>query len=136
MKMKQSVLIGSLVLVIVVLGIGAFFVLQKTQPPSTTTPTREATDEFTGTWHGGGTTKDGYAWFVDYTFKNGTYTMKTDSSFKDEGTYQIVKRFEDNVSIQMRKQSIPFKKEYDIYISLAPDKQSITIDGMKLVKQK
>ena len=30
-------------------------------------------------------------WFVVYTFKNGTYTMTSDSSTKDHGTYAITK---------------------------------------------
>lgn len=132
MNKKQLTFIGSIILAIVVIGFGGFFLIQKIQSPNVL---QESKDEFTGTWHGGGETKDGYAWFVDYTFKNGTYDMKTDSTFKDNGTYEIVKRFEDNVSVQMRKTSIPFNKTYDIYISLV-DKDTIMIDGMKLTRKK
>lgn len=130
MNKKQLTLIGSLVLAVVLLGIGGFVLLQKTYSPTT----QETTDEFTGTWHGGGTTSEGYEWFVDYTFKNGTYEMKTDSTFQDHGTYQIIKRFEDNVSVQMSKTSIPFNKTYEIYISKI-DENTISIEGMKLYKK-
>lgn len=131
MNKKQLSLIGSLVLVVILLGIGGFVLLQKTYSPSA----QETVDEFTGTWHGGSTTSEGYEWFVDYTFKNGTYEMKTDSTFQDHGTYQIIKRFEDNVSVQMSKTSIPFNKTYDIFISKI-DENTISIEGMKLYKQK
>ena len=131
MNKKKLILSGSAILVLVVLGIGGFVITQKTQAPTI----QEAKDEFTGTWHGGGTTKDGYEWFVDYTFKSGTYDMKTDSTFKDNGTYVITKRFEDNVSVQMTKTSIPFNKTYDIYITKV-DQDTIMIDGMKLYRKK
>ncbi len=132
MNKKQLSILGSLALIAVILGIGGFFLVQKTQTPPVM---QETKDEFTGTWHGGGTTKDNYTWFVDYTFKNGTYDMKTDSAFKDNGTYQIIKRFDDHVSVQMRKTSIPFQKTYDIYISIM-DPNTIMIDGMKLYRKK
>lgn len=131
MNKKKLWFIGSIVLAVVVLGIGGFVLLQKTSTPAS----QIAKDEFDGTWHGGGTTKDGYTWFVDYTFHRGIYDMKTDSAFKDNGTYVIVKRFEDNVSVQMQKTSIPFNKTYDIYISIL-DSDTIMIDGMKLYRQK
>lgn len=131
MNKKQLTLIGSLVLAVVLLGIGGFVLLQKAYSPAT----QETVDEFTGTWRGDGKTKDGYEWFVEYSFKNGTYDMKSESAFKDNGTYTIVKRFEDNVSVQMNKTSIPFNKNYDIYISKI-DENTISIEGMKFYKQK
>ncbi|MCX6715339.1 MAG: hypothetical protein NTX72_06025 [Candidatus Uhrbacteria bacterium] len=131
MNKKQLSLVGFLILAAVILGVGGFVLIQKTHTPLV----QESKDEFTGAWRTDSVTKDGYKWFVVYTFKNGTYDMKTESAFKDNGTYEIVKRFEDNVSVQMRKTSIPFKKTYDIYISKV-DKDTIMIDGMKLYRQK
>lgn len=122
--------IGIAIAVLLLVGGTAFVMIQKAHAPIV----QESKDEFTGVWHGEGTTKDGYSWFVEYTFKNGTYDMKTESTFKDNGTYEIVKRFEDNVSVQMRKTSIPFNKTYDIYISIV-DPNTISIDGMKLYRK-
>lgn len=130
MQKKYRYALGTLLIAVALLGIGGFVFLQKAYAPTQ----EEAKDELTGTWHGGGTTSEGYEWFVDYTFQNGTYDMKTDSTFQDNGTYQITKRFEDNVSLQITKTSIPFNKTYDIYISLI-DENTIMIDGMKLQKQ-
>lgn len=131
MQKKQLTLIGSVVLAVILIGFGGFFLNQKIQSPTT----KETKDELTGTWRGDGKTKDDYDWFVEYTFKNGTYDMKTESAFKDNGTYTIVKRFEDNVSLQISKTSATFNKTYDIYISKV-DANTIMIDGMKLYKKK
>lgn len=130
MTKKQLSLIGSIVLLAAILGVGGFVLFQKTYSGTV----QETKDEFTGTWRADSVTKDGYSWFVEYSFKNGIYDMKTESAFKDNGTYQIIKRFEDNVSVQMEKTSIPFKKTYDIYISKI-DANTILIDGMKLYKK-
>ncbi|OGL61978.1 hypothetical protein A3C09_01465 [Candidatus Uhrbacteria bacterium RIFCSPHIGHO2_02_FULL_47_44] len=130
MTKKQLSLLGSIVLAAALLGVGGFVLFQKTSSPAV----QEMKDEFTGTWRADAVTKDGYAWFVEYSFKNGTYDMKTESAFKDNGTYQIIKRFEDNVSVQMQKTSIPYNKTYDIYISII-DEKTIMIDGMKLYKK-
>ncbi len=130
MQKKQIILIGSLVLAIFLVGIGGFFLTQTIQSPTN----QQTKDEFTGTWRGDGKTKDGYDWFVEYSFKNGMYEMKTESTFKDNGTYTIIKRFEDNVSVQMSKTSTLFNKSYDIYISKL-DKDTIMIDGMKLYRK-
>lgn len=111
---------------------GSIFLTNKVQFADMT---QSKKDEVTGTWHAQGVTqKDNYAWFVDYTFKNGRYDMKTDSAVKDTGTYSIVKRFEDG-SIQMSKTSETFSKTYDIYITIDPNKSFIMIDGMKLYKK-
>ncbi|OGL96599.1 hypothetical protein A2318_02905 [Candidatus Uhrbacteria bacterium RIFOXYB2_FULL_45_11] len=130
MNKKRLSLIGSIILVGILFGLGGFFLLQRTYSPTV----QEVKDEFTGTWRADSVTKDGYAWFVEYSFKNGAYDMKTESTFKDNGTYQIIKRFEDNVSVQMQKTSIPYNKMYDIYISIL-DENTIMIDGMKLYRK-
>jgi len=88
-------------------------------------------DVVTGVWRGEGTTKDDYKWFVEYTFKNGRYDMKTDSAFKDSGTYTITKTFEDK-SIIMSKTSEPFAKTYDIFLTTDPEGKFLIIEGMKL----
>ncbi len=132
-KNKFTHLILPILVVLLLLGAGIYFVSHG----SFRAPAQQAAvekDAFTGSWKGGGTTKDGYKWFVIYTFNNGTYDMKTESAFKDNGTYVISKRFEDG-SIKMTKTSIPFKKTYDIYNTFADNGKTLIIDGMKLQKQ-
>ena len=132
-KNKFTTLILPVLVVLLLAGAGIYFVTHG----SFKAPTQQAAvakDEFTGSWKGGGTTKDGYSWFVIYTFQNGTYDMKTESAFKDNGTYVISQRFEDG-SIKMTKTSIPFKKTYDIYNTFADNGKTLNIDGMKLNKQ-
>ncbi len=122
------------IIIILVVGFAGKDRLPFLRSTAQTTNPSEVVDEFTGTWRGEGTTKDDYKWFVVYTFKNGTYTMTTDSAMKDNGTYVIAKRFLDG-SIQMTKTSILFKKTYDVFNTFTDDGKTMTIDGMKLYKQ-
>lgn len=139
MTKKIQRIIVWIVAIMIILIVGFVGFAGKGQLPflrstvQTTNPS-EVVDEFTGTWRGEGTTKDGYKWFVVYTFKNGTYTMATDSAMKDNGTYVIAKRFLDG-SVQMTKTSILFKKTYDVFNTFTDDGKTVTIDGMKLYKQ-
>lgn len=126
-KPKTLILSGGIVILLIVAGI--FLTSQvKFANLSSSSSTK---DIVTGVWRGDGTTKDDYKWFVEYTFKNGRYDMKTDSAFKDSGTYAIVKTFEDG-SIIMSKTSEPFAKTYEIFISPDPEGKFISIEGMKL----
>lgn len=137
MKNKSSSQILIIILAIVLIA-GGWLTLNKQKSPATThsanSNQHEITDEFTGSWRGGGTNKDGYKWFVVYKFKNNTYDMITDSAMKDHGTYIISKRFLDG-SVQMTKTSDVFKKTYDVFNTFADNGNTLIIDGMKLKKQ-
>ena len=119
---------GGIILAAVFVLAALIFFLKPTfthQPPP---------DEVTGVWHAEGVNKDGYAWRVTYTFNRGTYDLKTESPFTDQGTYEISKRFEDG-SVRMTKTSTKFPQTYDIYITLSKDGKSMVIDGMTLLRQ-
>lgn len=124
MNKTQRKQIGSLLLAAVILVGGGFFLMQKTQAPTS----KETKDELTGAWRAEGAYEEGKTWFVEYAFKNGAYEMKSDSPQTDYGTYAFVKRFEDK-SVQISKTSIPQKTTYDQFITVDPNGTSIIIDG-------
>ena len=131
---KFTTLVLPIIIGLLIIAGGIFFIVHDLKSPTQQQAPTVVTDEFTGSWKGEGTTKDGYKWFVIYTFNNGTYTMQTESAFKDNGTYVISQRFEDG-SIKMTKTSIPFKKTYDIYNTFEDGGKTLVIDGMKMKKQ-
>ena len=135
MQKKMNKTIGWVLVTILIVIAGSLFLLRGTPLSEHSSKQQENIDAFTGTWRGEGTTKDGYKWFVVYTFKNGTYTMTSDSSTKDHGTYVITKKFEDG-SIQMTKTSAVFKKTYDVFNTFADNGTTLIIEGMKLYRQK
>ncbi len=125
--------VGWIVAAIIIIVIGGLFFAKEVIGP-TLSSQQETKDEFTGSWRGGGTMEDGQEWFVIYTFKNGTYDMKTDSDVVDNGTYLISERYEDG-SIQMTKTSILFNKTFDVINKFEDDGKTLIIEGMKLKKE-
>lgn len=134
-KKNLSSLIGSLIFLLVVLGIGGWMLAQKSPVETATPVVKETKDELTGSWRAEGAYKEGNNWFVVYTFKNGEYTMKTDSSQSDHGSYSIIKNY-GGTSLHITKTSAVQKNTYDQYITLASDGTYILIDGAKFLKQK
>jgi len=60
-------------------GAGGWFISQN---PIANPFVQQQPDELNGSWRGEGVSEE-YPWYVIYTFKNGTYTMKTESAFQD-----------------------------------------------------
>ncbi len=116
--MKKTFLPGIIAALIVIFALVAFLA------PNT------IVDEITGTWYTGGQLEDGREWFVEYDFKEGQYTMKTDSDMKDKGTYALTEFYEDG-SIIVQKTSLDHNKTYDIAVNRL-DEETLLMDGMEM----
>ena len=84
-----------ILLIIAVVLVGGFFLWPQTN-------TQGPTDELTGTWRGQASAESEYQWWMEYQFGNGQYTLTTDSSYMEAGTYEITERFLDG-SILVKK---------------------------------
>lgn len=88
-------------------------------------------DELTGRWTAGNTTPDGYDWFMEYTFDDGTYLLKTNTDYREQGTYQITERFLDG-SIEIHKTWGDGTYEYTFIILTTEDPNLIYLEGVEL----
>ena len=92
-------------------------------------------DELTGSWHAGGTNKDGFEWFMDYTFENGSYQLTTGTDYKEEGTYRISQRYLDG-SIEVEKTFDEKKKVYKMIVKTTDDPNMLFLEGVQLNRTK
>ncbi|MBI4435714.1 hypothetical protein HY630_03515 [Candidatus Uhrbacteria bacterium] len=116
-----------ILLIVAVVIVGGFFLWPRTN-------TQAPTDELTGTWRGVAGPEAEYQWWMVYTFENGTYTLTTDSSYQEEGTYEITERFLDG-SIIVKKLYANGTKEYDMTVLTTDDPNLITIEGAQLRRE-
>lgn len=116
--------------IIVLALIGIFFVTTRTATQPITL------DELAGSWRGVGQYEGGTEWFVEYRFDGvGTYEMKTDSTYREAGTYEI-EHFEDGAILVKKNFVIPNgeQKEYEMSVAFTEDRQTMSIEGMPLKK--
>lgn len=116
-----------ILLVVVVVLIGGWFLWPQTN-------TQEPTDELTGTWRGQASAESEYQWWMKYQFGNGQYSLTTDSSYAEEGTYEITEHFLDG-SILVKKTYADGSKEYTMTVMTTDDPDTITIDGATLTRE-
>lgn len=116
-----------ILLIIAVVLIGGWFLW-----PQTTT--QDLVDELTGTWRGQASAQSEYQWWMEYKFENGLYTLTTDSSYTEEGTYKITERFLDG-SILVKKTYANAAKEYIMTVMTTDDPDTITIEGATLTRE-
>ncbi len=117
-----------ILLVLTVLVVGAFFLWPQTN-------IQVPTDELTGTWRGQANRESEYQWWMEYTFDNGAYILTTDSSYSEQGTYEITERFLDG-SILVKKVYADATKEYEMAVLISKDKPYIiSIEGATLTRQ-
>ncbi|HLD20902.1 MAG TPA: hypothetical protein VJB64_02300 [Patescibacteria group bacterium] len=114
-------------LVLAVIIVGGFFLWPQTNI--------QVPDELAGTWRGEASPEADYQWWMQYEFEGGLYTLTTDSSYQEEGTYQITERFLDG-SILVKKIYADGTKEYEMNVlTTAEDPDVISIEGTKLYRQ-
>jgi hypothetical protein len=92
-------------------------------------------DELTGSWRGGGVSAEGYEWYMIYDFDNGKYTLETDSGYSENGTYKITKRFDDG-SITVEKTFYNGEKIFEMSIILDENQNSMTLEGVRMERQR
>lgn len=114
-------------LIVAVVLVGGFFLWPETN-------TQGPVDELTGTWRGQASAQAEYQWWMEYQFANGQYTLTTDSSYTEAGTYEITKRFLDG-SILVKKVYADGSKEYEMAVMTTDDPNVITIEGTRLERQ-
>ncbi|MBI4256988.1 hypothetical protein HY733_03875 [Candidatus Uhrbacteria bacterium] len=115
-------------LVLAVVIVGGFFLWPQTN-------IQIPVDELTGTWRGEASPEAEYQWWMIYEFENGHYTLTTDSSYQEEGTYEITERFLDG-SILVKKVYADGAKEYEMNVlTTTDDPDVISIEGTKLYRQ-
>lgn len=114
-------------LIVTVVLLGGFFLW-----PETTT--QGPIDELTGTWRAEASAESEYQWWMEYQFAGGQYTLITDSSYTEAGTYEIIERFLDG-SILVKKVYADGAKEYDMPVMTTGDLNVITIEGTRLERQ-
>ncbi len=121
----------SVCLVVVLIGFG-LFVFQKPESQISIT----SIDELAGSWSAAASVDAEYQWSVVYTFDGkGTYSMRTDSQYKEDGKYEIAQRREDGTRLVHKTYGTPeLPKEYDMEVGLHPDGKTMIIDGMVLTK--
>jgi hypothetical protein len=98
--------------------------------------TQDAVDELRGTWRGEAGVQAEYQWWMEYTFEaDGSYTLITDSTYQETGTYKITERFLDG-SILVKKIYNDGKKEYTMTVMTSEDNPNlIVIAGTTLIRQ-
>ncbi|MBI4437615.1 hypothetical protein HY631_01550 [Candidatus Uhrbacteria bacterium] len=114
-----------LTLILAVLLVGGFLLWPRFQNNDV------SVDELTGTWRAEGVNEDEYPWWMEYEFQDTRYTLTTDSSYKEEGTYAITERFLDG-SLLVKKIYKDGSKEYNMTVVTTDDPNMITIDGAVL----
>ncbi|KKW32603.1 MAG: hypothetical protein UY76_C0022G0003 [Candidatus Uhrbacteria bacterium GW2011_GWA2_52_8d] len=115
-------------LILAVVIVGGFFLWPQTN-------IQVPVDELTGTWRGEASPEAEYQWWMEYEFENGGYTLITDSSYQEEGTYEITERFLDG-SILVKKVYADGTKEYEMNIlTTVDDPNVISIEGTTLSRQ-
>lgn len=126
---KTILVVLGLILVILVIALASGDVRNPVSPTQG--------DELTGTWNAKAPDGAEYAWFVTYLFDGkGTYSMHTDSAYKEDGTYTIVERRESGLLLVHKTYGTPEQpKEYDMEVMLDPEGKTIAIEGMVLTKQ-
>lgn len=96
---------------------------------------QDSVDELTGTWRGEASTEAEYQWWMEYEFEtDGSYTLTTDSSYSEEGSYEITERFLDG-SILVKKVYKDGTKEYTMTVMTSDDPHVIEIAGATLIRQ-
>jgi len=92
-------------------------------------------NELVGIWRGQASPEAEYQWWMEYEFKdNGQYTLTTDSSYAEEGTYEITQRFLDG-SLLVQKQYNQEKDYVMTVMTLPDDPDTIQISGATLIRQ-
>ena len=115
-------------IILAVVLVGALILWPKTHLSQQLQPA----DELTGSWHGGGSSTDGFEWFMEYTFKtDGTYALKTGTDFTEAGTYRISNRYLDG-SIEVEKTIGEEKFVFVMVIVTTDDPDVIYLEGVQL----
>lgn len=83
-----------------------------------------------GVWLGEGMYDDGTNWFMRYTFDDTTYRLETDSTYGEEGTYRISKKYEDG-SMEITKTYKEGEKTYAMVIQFKDDNTFI-LEGLTM----
>lgn len=126
--MKKNWVLG-ICLVILLAGAG-FFMLNRTGTISINT------DELAGTWSAQAPADAEYQWFVTYAFDGkGAYTMRTDSTYQEDGSYEITQGRDDDTRLVHKRYGTPEDpKEYEMEVVVDGKTKTISIDGMVLTK--
>lgn len=75
-----------------------------------------------GTFGKSGETKDGFAWYVNYTFhENGTYVVDGYPDLYEEGEYKVIEQDENGALVQILDPNMAPLKGYDIEFIFSPD---------------
>lgn len=122
--MKAHHLIPILIAVVLV---GGFFLWPRVN-------NQDSVDELTGTWRADASAQSEYQWWMEYEFQSdGHYILTTDSTYSEEGTYEITERFLDG-SILVKKVYKDGKKEYTMTVMTSDDPNVIEIAGATLTR--
>ena len=118
-----------ILLAVAVVLVGGFFLWPRIN-------TQDSVDELTGTWRGEASAEAEYQWWMEYEFgTDGRYTLTTDSTYSEEGTYEITERFLDG-SILVKKIYSDGEKEYTMTVMTSEDNpNTILIAGATLIRQ-
>ena len=123
-----------LVFLVAILIIGGLFLWPKIHSEKGTV-TLVVEDELTGRWRAGGTNADGFEWFMEYEFSNGSYNLKTGTDYKEEGTYRITQRYLDG-SIEVEKTFDDNQKTYVMVIRTTDNPDILFLEGVQLNRKK
>lgn len=117
-----------LLVVVGVLLVGGFFLWPRVN-------NQDPVDELIGTWRADASAQSEYQWWMEYEFEaDGSYTLTTDSTYSEEGTYEITERFLDG-SILVKKVYKDGTKEYTMSVMTTDDPHVIQIAGATLIRQ-
>ncbi|MBI2473026.1 hypothetical protein HYV70_00515 [Candidatus Uhrbacteria bacterium] len=122
------------VLIVGIFIVGGLFLWPKFHSEQTTV-NLVVKDELIGRWHAGGTNTDGFEWFMEYEFSNGSYRLNTGTDYKEEGTYRITQRYLDG-SIEVEKTFDNNQKTYTMVIRTTDDPDVLFLEGVQLNRVK
>lgn len=129
----HNIILLSLAVVIIVIGTLAWAKPSQAPDGITAEPAyEEQTQALIGTWRGEGHyDEEGTIWYMLYSFnEDNTFTLKTDSTYEESGTFRIVKLYEDG-SIDISKNYKDKERTNEMHVVLT-DENTIVIEGAQL----
>jgi hypothetical protein len=133
MKTHYTIIIS---LAVVLIIIGTLVWANPTQAPDglTIEPAyEEQTSTLLGSWRGEGQYDDESVWYMLYTFSDdNTFTLETDSTYEEDGTFRIVKEYNDG-SVDVSKTYMDGERTHEMHVAFV-DENTINIEGAQLLR--
>jgi hypothetical protein len=129
--MKAHHKLGYIIFVILII-VGVFvWVRPETQIDPSDEPVLDPTSEqLQGIWLGEGVYEDGSDWYMRYEFTGSNYTLETDSTYGETGTFEVSNLYEDG-TIEIEKTYKEGERVHAMIITIE-DEFTFNLEGMTM----